>query len=406
MSFTPRKYQTRIAADAVAILKAHKIVYLALEVRTGKTFTALMAAHHYGAVRVLFLTVKKAIKGIENDIETFGKLDVDVLSIDSAHKAAGDYDLIIIDEAHGIGAFPKPSKRAKSIKEVADGLPIILLSGTPHPESLSQCFHQFWVSSFSPFKEYGNFYKWSKDYVDVRKMKFNGFEANDYSRGIQTKFDPIIAQYFLTFSQEEADFNCEVKEHILTVDMNLSTVDAINRLKKDKVLVGAEHTVLADTPVKLLSKVHQMSSGTVIAESGDYIIFDRSKALYIADKFKGKKIAIYYKFQSEYDMIKEIYGDNLTTDVEEFQTGDKNIALQIKAGSMGIGLSAADCQVFLNLDFSSKDYIQSRARLQTQKRESVDVYFIFGKGGIEFDIYKALQKKQDYTSRYFKKLYF
>ena len=148
-----------------------------------------------------------------------------------------------------------------------------------------------------------------------------------------------------------------------------------------------------------------MCSGTVIIEGGEAIIFDRSKVKFIKEKFKGKKLAIFYKYTAEYKMLKEEFGDMLTTEIEEFDETDKHIALQIRAGSMGVNLSAADCQVFLNIDFSAKDFLQARARLQTQKRESVDVYILMSEGGIEKDIYRSLQKKEDYTSRYYRKYF-
>lgn len=56
-----RNYQKEIAAKAQAILKRHKIVLLAAEVRTGKTLMALETARLYGAKHVLFLTKKIAI---------------------------------------------------------------------------------------------------------------------------------------------------------------------------------------------------------------------------------------------------------------------------------------------------------------------------------------------------------
>lgn len=54
-----RDYQINIANKAVDILKVNKIVYISMEVRTGKTLTALETAKLYGAKRVLFLTKKE-----------------------------------------------------------------------------------------------------------------------------------------------------------------------------------------------------------------------------------------------------------------------------------------------------------------------------------------------------------
>ena len=78
-----------------------------------------------------------------------------------------------------------------------------------------------------------------------------------------------------------------------------------------------------------------------------------SKARFIKDKFKDKKIGIFYKFTAELKALKEIYGDDLTTELEEFNTTDKNIALQIVSGREGISLKEAKYLVYYNIDFSA-----------------------------------------------------
>ena len=59
--------------------------------------------------------------------------------------------------------------------------------------------------------------------------------------------------------------------------------------------------------------------------------------------------------------------------------------------------------VYYNIDFSATSYWQSKDRMTTKDRLKNRVYWIFSKGGIETDIYKAVTKKKDYTLRHFKK---
>ncbi|MEG1867273.1 MAG: DEAD/DEAH box helicase family protein, partial [Bacteroides sp.] len=142
-----RKYQDDIAVKAANELLAFGTCYLSMECRTGKTITALSAADTFDAQRVLFITKLKAMPSIKADYEALKPVSfhLDVINYESAHKAKGDYDLIIIDEAHSLGAYPKPSKRTQEIKKICEGLPVLFLSGTPSPESYSQLYHQFWV---------------------------------------------------------------------------------------------------------------------------------------------------------------------------------------------------------------------------------------------------------------------
>ena len=101
--------------------------------------------------------------------------------------------------------------------------------------------------------------------------------------------------------------------------------------------------------------------------------------------------------------MKKVYGSDLTTELPEFETTDKSIALQIVSGREGISLRQADALVYYNIDFSATSYWQSRDRMTTKERLESDVYWVFTDGGIEKDIYKAVTKKKDYTLRHFKR---
>ena len=57
-----RDYQIDIIDRGVECLRRHKFLYLAMEVRTGKTLTSLGMCDKIGAKRVLFVTKKKAMR--------------------------------------------------------------------------------------------------------------------------------------------------------------------------------------------------------------------------------------------------------------------------------------------------------------------------------------------------------
>jgi hypothetical protein len=282
---------------------------------------------------------------------------------------------------------------------------MIMLSGTPATESSSQWYHQFWMSSHSPFKHYTNFYKWAKDYVNVQQRNLGYGLINDYSQGIDEKINESIKHLVHKFTQEDAGFESKVSENILFCEMLPVTKNLIDRLKKDLVIEGKNFTILADSAVKLQNKLHQMYSGTVKFECGNSMTIDYSKALFIRDYFLGKKIAIFYYFKEEYKMIKEVFGETITSDLNEFNTTDKHIALQQYSASEGLNLSKADFLVYLNFGFSGSKFIQSLDRMSTINRLSNNVFFIFGRGGIESKVYKAVSQKKTYTLNQFKRDY-
>lgn len=406
-----RDYQERIAADACALLQNYGLAYLAMEVRTGKTMTSLYAAELYGATSVLFVTKKKAISSIEADAAALNvSYTLKCINYEQLHNIdALAYDFFILDEAHCLGAIPKPSERTKQLRDMIGITPVIFLSGTPTPESDSQIYHQLWVSRNSPFNNYVNFYKWAQDYVDIKLRSFGHGMVKDYSRGKRELIWEQINHLFIRYSQQDAGFTEFVDEEVITIDMKPSTYKFADKLKADRVLTNKDgDVVLADTEVKLMQKLHQIYSGSVIVDqpARTSSAFDFTKARYIDEHFSSNKIAIFYKFIAEGAILRSILGSRIVDTPEEFNAAGGNAIYisQIQSGREGINLSTADALIMFNIDFSAVSYFQARARIQTKDRDrTAKLYWLFSKGGIEEKIYKRVKNKQDYTIRYFKK---
>jgi hypothetical protein len=412
MSFEFRDYQKDIIKRAHAILDDFRFVYLAMEVRTGKTLTSLgiceILSSEGKAFNVLFVTKKKAISTIQRDYDLLNPhFTIDVINYESLHTIPKlGYDVIILDEAHGMGAFPKPSNRAKIVAEfIATNRPyVILLSGTPTPESYSQMYHQVHSIPRNPFRNYSSFYKFAADYVDVKERMINSLRIRDYSHGKESILD-VMKPYTISYTQQDAGFTSEVEEEVLYVRMKPKTYDLIKRLKKDLVIEGKSELILGDTPVKLMQKVHQLCSGTIKFESGNSMIVDTTKAEFIKSQFATSRIGIFYKFKEELNALKSVFKDTMTTELDKFDNeGYQVIALQIVSGREGISLKNADYLVYYNIDFSATSYWQSRDRMTTKERAFNKVYWVFAEGGIEKEIYKTVSAKKDFTVNHFKKL--
>ena len=133
--FEYRSYQKKIINQGTGVLIRDRLLYLAMEVRTGKTLTSLGICDNLYVNNVLFITKKKAISSIENDYRMLlPEFELQVINYESLHKIKKrGWDVIVCDEAHSMGAYPKPSKRAKQVKELIEinNPYYILLSGTP-----------------------------------------------------------------------------------------------------------------------------------------------------------------------------------------------------------------------------------------------------------------------------------
>jgi len=192
------------------------------------------------------------------------------------------WDIIVIDEAHSLGKFAKPSKRAKDVKALIDkhNPLVILMSGTPTPESYSQMYHQVWACPHNPFRHHKNFYKFASEYVKVTQRKINGMMINDYSKGLES-IVKAMEPYTINYTQKEAGFESSVDEEVLYVQVSSRTQQIIDKLEKDLVVEGKDEVILADTPVKLMMKVHQLYSGTIKFESGKSMVIDTTKGLVV-----------------------------------------------------------------------------------------------------------------------------
>lgn len=413
ISLRPEQRTTVDLAKEVLFQK--RIVYLAAEVRTGKNFMSFTIAKESGWNRLVFVTKKKALIGVNSDYNAWGQkfdffMAVNFEQVYKLINAGLIIDGLIIDEAHATGQHPKPSQRTKALKELIGDKRVILMSGSPHPETPSQIFHQFWITQYGPFQQYKNFYKWAHDYVDIKQRRINGWPVNDYSHAREEEVKAAIRPYMVHFSQQDAGFTSLVEEEILRVPIDERMYSLMKILKRDKVYkMKSGDTILADTPVKLQSLFHQLSSGTLtIAEAIDNKIvrkrftLDESKAWFVKSKFTGQKIAIFYKFIAEGELLRKVF-TNHTDNPEVFnKTSDITFICQIVSGREGINLSTADALIMYNIDFSATSYWQGRARMQTKNRTVASkMYWVFSERGIESFVYKAVVKKQNYTKAFF-----
>ena len=400
-----KEHQIEKSKELNEILLDYKIAYLAGEVRSGKTLTALEAARLYGASKVIVITKKKAIPSILSDYKNFKfPYQIVVINYESLHKLDNyDCDLVIYDESHSLSGFPKPSVRTKLCKKLFFNTPCILMTGTSAVESYSQYYHQFFVSAYSPFSRYKNFYKWAKDFVEVWERKLPTHSIRVYDRANVAKIDKILKPYMVVMTQQDAGFEVKINEHYLTVETPLKIKIVVDILLKDRVVKGSAGYIFGDTPAKLQSKVHQIYNGHCIIEDGETsnVILDTYKVDFIKERFKDDKIVIMYYYQNELKMIESVFGEAVTTDIDEFNTTDKSFALQCNT-TEGINLSKADALVYLNLGFSGKNWIQSRDRMTVMGRKDNNIYVICESDGITKKILESVTKKKNFNSRMFK----
>lgn len=392
------------------MLIEHGVAYLAGEVRTGKTLTVINTINEYfpfpKSCKVLWITSKKAKRDVQAQYKASGhkfkKLIIE--NYESIHKVKDHFDFLVIDEAHRLGAFPKPGKTARIIKQRFSGLPTVLMSGTPSPESYSQLYHQFWVTGQGPWTEYKAFYgvpkkySWSKNYVKIKKVPVSmGLMVNNYKdtkKAVLDEFKP----YCVTMTQQDAGFKGKVIEHFHTVKMPDKLLMLLSILKEGG--INRKPYLMADSAAKMSSYFHQISSGTVIDQDGKGHILDDYKVRYLRKHFEPEGLVIFYQFIKEGELIKKYY-PNWTSDPEVFRVTNKPFVCQVSSGREGINLSTAKDIVFFNIAYSALSYWQARSRSQSKDGGDTHVHWLFSDKGVESSIYEAVVQKKNYTLKHF-----
>lgn len=406
-------HQERALKDCRRILSEEGCVYLAGEVRTGKTLVALHLA--YGlTTQVLFVTKKMAINGIQKQVKESGlALNITITNYEQLHKLKPIYDVVIIDEAHTLGMYPKPARRARLLCALTLNTRVVMLSGTPSPESFSQLFHQFWAANAGPWKKFKNFYAWARVYVDVQKQYFAGVAVNDYSHARMDLIESNIRPYVVAMTQADAGFVGTVLDRIHTVELAPGTIEAIKAVANSGVFrpLGLK----AMSAAQRMAYVHQLCSGTVISLKemvGDTngtlqerLWVDYSKVDYIRKQWGRKRKAIFYCYVAEGELLRKWYPNN-TASPEEFKANPKlDFICQIKSGQEGVDLSDADVIIFYNISYSAASYFQGRARGQNRAAATKEVHWLFSNYGFEKNIYELItgdHGKKRYTAAHFR----
>ena len=400
-----RSYQQAAADRIENLMRKYRCAYLSGEVRTGKTLTAFEVIRRLDCQTVLFVTKKKAIASIEKDRDAMGLTDVvTVINFEQIHKwETIHWDALILDEAHGVGAFPKPSKRFKDLCRIKYEQ-ILLLSGTPSPESFSQLYHQWRLTPFL-WGKYPNFYRWADDYVHLKTKRVGtGIEVNDYSDANKEKIMQDIEPYTVKMTQKEAGFKTEIEENIHLVKMKPRTYRLALRIIKDGVIGNPRcRSVVADTGAKTMGKLRQIYNGHVITENHGPMHWDMSKIEYIKKTFTGK-LAIMYCFQEEGRMLRAAFGSRATDSPEVFNSDPESVFIgQIQASREGISLREATDLVFMGIDYSALSYLQSRDRCSFLGRARANrVHYIFAERSIEPRVFDTVRAKRTYTTSHYK----
>lgn len=397
----PRQYQLALAKEGYDILREHMICYLAMEERTGKTLTAVLIADMCKNIDDVLVITKKG-KPLDGWNETIEKYQPSskfrVTNYHQAHKVAKAPDLLILDEAHNyISGCPQQPVIHRRISRLSKGIPIIYLSATPHAQGYQMLYHQFSLSSWSPFKKYRDFYEWFAVYGIEEFVWAHGKQRPIYTVTFEEAIKAKVDHLFIRKTRKELDFIYEPKDVIHYIELGENTRAVYNDLMTDKMYeFRSGDQLVCDSPMKLRTSLHMLEGGAAKILKGfklnkkgtpkpDYkfLVLGNTEKIDYIKKIWGDtdQIAIYYQYIAEGIKLNKHF--------------KKALILQATSHAEGIELSHIEHIIIYSQDFSTARHTQRRARQASQARNSnINVHFLLVEKAVSEQVYETVSVKK------------
>lgn len=384
------------------INQAPKKHLLAWSAGTGKTIAMIKLAENYGLHNALVICPKPIKEQWQTEIRKFAiePMLFHVLTKEEFKKKSSElnkYNKVIVDEAHYF--FMYSSQLHKSLRRyLSKNKPEQVYLGTATPYlstswniySAGLLLGQNW--RWHKWKNYF-FYdiKMGRKTIPQEKSKINGKDVKDilaelinFRLGNTVKLEDCTDVPAQVYLEEKFDLTSHQKQAM----ENLDDVDHIS----------------------FWTKCHQINGGTLKSDgySPDQK-FKCQKLNRIKELCKEhSKLVVVCRYNHELDYIEEniknknVYKINGQTRDRGGTTAradfDPNCVVLVNAAcSEGYELPTFSVMVFYSYDFSLKNYIQMKGRIQRINAVKKNVYIsLINRGTIDEDVYASIQRKEDF----------
>ena len=283
------------------------------------------------------------------------------------------------------------SKRSKFILNKLNPTNIILLSGTPvsgkYEKLISQIHLLGWNISKNLFLSQYCVYERSLDgypiitgYKNVERLKRKLRDYGCFFKKTEEVLD-LPEQRFINISVKETkEYNYFMKNSIVSIN--------------DMELIG-------DTTLNKMLYARQLSSA-----------YNKDKIQALADLIESTedRLVIFYNFDIELEAIKSVipedrpisYINGKTKDLTSYNEESNAITLcQYQSGSMGHNLQKCNKVIYFSPTLSSELFEQSKKRIHRIGTTDKCTYYKLV-SGIEWNIYKTLDMRKNYTDDLFR----
>ena len=315
------------------------------------------------------------------------------------------FDMVIVDES---GSFKSPSaQRFKALKRMLPRISrTVILTGTPAPGGIGDLWAQVYLLDrgerlgryVTHYRErYFDYNPWRHEYTP----KPGAFDA------VQAKISDICV------SMRAADYLQlpELVTHDVPVALTGPGAKAYRRMEKEMLLEvdGGMTEITAFSAAALTGKLLQLCGGCVYDEAGGAHTVHTAKLEALEELIEGlhgEPVLLFYGYRHELPGLERLL-DGLglkwrvlegAADAEAWNAGNLDVLIAHPAScAYGLNLQAGGRHViWYTLTWSLELYQQANARLHRQGQEKpVIVHRLLVKGGMDEDVAKALEGKED-----------
>ena len=281
---------------------------------------------------------------------------------------------------------------------------VILLSGTPAPNSLQDLWSQLFLLDRGQRLEKA-FYIFRTKYFTPDFMGYNWDLKAGADQIIQDKVKDICMSLQTVDYLQLPDY-CKNEIKITLEPKHLETYRALER---DFLIQVEDETVTAVNSAVLSSKCLQLCNGAVYDENKEWHHIHDLKLDALEDIIEeaaGNPVLVAYNYQSDLERLKERFKKAVVLDkdpgvVDAWNRKEIDILLAHPA-SAGMGLNlqhGGNIIVWFGLTWSLENYLQFNARLYRQGQEKpVFVHHLVIDGTLESDLLRRLDTKESVQS--------
>jgi SNF2 family DNA or RNA helicase len=405
--------------EAAAWLADREAGMLAMDMGTGKTFTALLAIG-LGGAEIVHLdlcsgTAEARAARLKAALLVPGRTLVVTVNYEAVWRQrlatqieAVQWAAIVLDESHRIKS--PGGKASRWLARLAARQPAarrLCLTGTPMPHSPLDLYGQF---RFLDPQVFGSSYTRMRARYAECDARFPS--KVKYWRNQDELAAKLDAHSWRVAADDVLDLP-ESMHEVVPVTLSPKVQRYCRTLEREMTAEIEAGTVTASNALTKLLRLRQASCGYARVDGSTGVVpidGTPSKRLALADRLEdmpsAEPVVVFCQFRSDLDDVAavarelgreyaEVSGER--KDLQRWQDGDATIlGVQIQSGGVGIDLTRAAYAFYYSLGYSLGDYEQSLARLRRPgQTRCVRYYHLVCTGTVDEQVYAALRERRN-----------